>query len=131
MVSKSIPPPVFNETRSWIDYEKEIKIWQVLTELPAKKQGLSLYLSLSGKAKKAALKIDLEKLKKDTGIQTILERLDKLYLEDINQSACIAYQTFESFKHPPSMPMKEYFIQFEKLYTKIMTLPDGILSYRI
>jgi hypothetical protein len=61
--------------KSWIDYKKEIKIWQALTDLPAKKQGRSLYLSLSGKARDAALEIDIEELKKDTGVQTILERL--------------------------------------------------------
>ncbi|CAB4011760.1 Hypothetical predicted protein [Paramuricea clavata] len=98
MASKFTPPPVFDEKKSWIDYKKEIKIWQALTDLPAKKQGPSLYLSLSGKAREAALEIDIEELKKDTGVQTILERLDKLYLQDTNQSAYIAYQNFESFK---------------------------------
>ena len=79
MASKFTPLPVFNEKKSWIDYKKEIKIWQALTDLPAKKQGPSLYLSLSRKASDAALEIDIEELKKDTGVQTILERLDKLY----------------------------------------------------
>ena len=56
-----------------------------------------MYLSLQGKAREAALELDLEDLKKDTGVQTILDRLDKLYLQDINQSAYLAYQKFETF----------------------------------
>ena len=135
MAVKFTPPPIFDGKKSWIDYKKEIKIWQALTDLPTKKQGPSLYLSLSGKAREAALEIDLEELKKDTGVQTILDRLDKLYLQDTNQSAYIAYQNFESFKRPENMPIKEYLIRFEQLYTKIkdhnMRLPDVVLAYRV
>lgn len=135
MAAKYAPPPVFDEKKSWVDYKKEIKIWQALTDLPAKKQGPSLYLSLQGKAREAALELDLEDLKKDTGVQTILDRLDKLYLQDTNQSAYLAYQKFETFKRPDNMPMKEFLIKFEQLYIKIkdhdMTLPDGVLAYRV
>lgn len=87
MAAKYAAPPVFDENISWIDYKKEIKIWQALTDLPAKKQGPSLYLSLKGKAREAALEIDIDELKKDTGVQTTLDRLDKLYLQYIAQSA--------------------------------------------
>ena len=57
MASKFTPLPVFYETKSWIDYKKEINIWQALTELPTKKQGRSLYLLLSGKVREAALEL--------------------------------------------------------------------------
>ena len=60
MMAKYAAPTEFNDNVSWIDYKKEIKICQGLTDLPAKKQGPSLYLSLKGKARETALEIDIE-----------------------------------------------------------------------
>ena len=63
----------------------------------------------------------------------ILERLDALFLEDTMQTTYLAYQTFEKFKRPSQMLMKDYLVKFEQLYTKIkdhqMILPDGVLAY--
>ena len=97
MATRNTPPPVLSEDISWLDYKKELKIWQALTDLPAKKQGPSLYLSLTGKAREAALELDIAVISKDDGLEKILERLDKLYLQDTNQSAYLAYQEFENF----------------------------------
>ena len=87
MATRNTPPPVFSEDISWLDYKKELKIWQALTDLPAKKQGPSLYLSLTGKAREAALELDIAVISKDDGLEKFLELLDKLYLQDTNQSA--------------------------------------------
>ena len=75
-------PPEFMESMSWTDYKKEIKIWQALTTLNTEQQGPCLYLSLKGKAREAALEVDLEAIERKDGIQLILERLDALFLED-------------------------------------------------
>ena len=134
-MSKSIPPPEFSESLSWTDYKKEIKIWQALTTLDAAKQGPCLYLSLKGKAREAALELDIDKIKGEDGVEIILKRLDDLYLEDTTQTAYLAYQNFETFKRPETMNMKDYLVKFEQLYTKIkdheMELPDGVLAYRV
>eukprot|EP00112_Aurelia_sp_Birch-Aquarium-sp1_P008508 Seg1939.7 transcript_id=Seg1939.7/GoldUCD/mRNA.D3Y31 product="hypothetical protein" protein_id=Seg1939.7/GoldUCD/D3Y31 len=135
MATRNTPPQVFSEDISWLDYKEELKIWQALTDLPGKKQGPSLYLSLTGKAREAALELDTDVISKDDRLENILERLDKLYMQDINQSAYLAYQEFENFKRPLEMRMREYLNNFEKLYTKIkahsMELPDGVLAYRV
>ena len=74
MATRNTPPPVFSEDISWLDYKKELKIWQALTDLPAKKQGPNLYLSLTGKAREAALELDIAVISKDDGLEKILER---------------------------------------------------------
>ena len=134
-MSKSIPPPEFSESMGWTDFKKEIKIWQALTTLDDEKQGPCLYLSLKGKAREAALELDLDKIKGKDGVDLILKRLDELYLEDTTQTAYLAYQNFETFKRPETMKMKDYLVKFEQLYTKIkdhqMVLPDGVLAYRV
>ena len=94
-----------------------------------------LYLSLKGKAREAALELDIDKIKGKDGVDLILKRLDELYLEDTTQTAYLAYQNFETFKRPETMTMKDYLLKFEQLYTKIkdhqMILPDGVLAYRV
>ena len=94
MATRNTPPPVFTEDISWLDYKKELKIWQALTDLSAMKQDPSLYLSLTGKAKEAVLELNIDFICKEDDLEKILERLDKLYLQDINQSTYLAYQEF-------------------------------------
>ena len=94
MATRNTPPPVFTENISWLDYKKELKIWQALTDLSAMKQDPSLYLSLTGKAKEAVLELNIDFICKEDDLEKILERLDKLYLQDINQSTYLAYQEF-------------------------------------
>lgn len=134
-MSKSIPPPEFSESMGWTDYKKEIKIWQALTTLEDEKQGPCLYLSLKGKAREAALELDIDKIKGKDGVDLILKRLDELFLEDTTQTAYLSYQNFETFKRPEAMNMKDYLVKFEQLYNKIkdhqMVLPDGVLAYRV
>ena len=134
-MSRTHPPPEFHDNMSWIDFKKKIKIWQALTTLEPEKQGPCLYLSLKGKSRETALEIDLAHINGDNGVKLILERLDKLFLVDTTQTAYLAYQTFENFKRPSSMSMKDYLIKFAQLYTKIkdhrMELPDGVLAYRV
>ena len=129
------PPPEFMESISWTDYKKEVKIWQALTTLKPEQQGPCLYLSLKGKTREASLELDLEVINGRDSIQLILECLDVLFLEDTMQIAYLAYQTFENFKRPSEMLMKDYLVKFEQLYTKIkdhqMILPDGVLTYRV
>ena len=129
------PPPEFMESISWTDYKKEVKIWQALTTLKPEQQGPCLYLSLKGKTREASLELDLEAINGRDSIQLIIECLDVLFLEDTMQIAYLAYQTFENFKRPSEMLMKDYLVKFEQLYTKIkdhqMILPDGVLTYRV
>ena len=97
-MSKSIPPPEFTESVSWTNYKKEIKIWQALTTSEAEKQGPCLYLSLRGKAREAALELDIDNIiKGENGVQLILERLDALYLEDTTQTAISCISEFLIF----------------------------------
>ena len=92
-------------------------------------------MTLSGKAKEAVLELDIEKLNDDSGVDNVLKRLDKLFPQDSNQSAYMAYDKFEKFQRSPDMDIKEYINQFESLYDKIrvhnMGLPDEVLAYGV
>ena len=61
---------------------------------------MSLILSLNWKGKRSllspsSLELGIEEIKHADGVKKILEQLDKLYLQDTNQSAHLACQIFE------------------------------------
>ena len=56
----------------------------------------------------------------DTGVLQLLAKLDELYLKDKDQLAYAAYDSFENFKRPPDMSIKNYLITFERLHHKIL-----------
>ena len=128
-------PPLLSDESVYENWKREIEIWQAFTDLAPKKQGPAIFLTLQGKAREAALEIEIKDLTDDQGVKKLIEKLDSLYLEDINQSAYAAYESFEMYRRPEDMNIKEFFNNFERLYNKLkvyqMELPDGVLAYRV
>ncbi|XP_066911985.1 uncharacterized protein [Clytia hemisphaerica] len=126
-------PPALKEDVPYENWKKEITIWQLFTSLEKKKQGLAILLSLEGKAREAALELEVDELNKDDGVSKVLAQLDKLYLKDKLQLSFQAYDSFRKFKRPNDMPIADFVVEFERLYNKAkayeMILPDGILAY--
>ena len=72
-----------------------------------------MFSSLEGKARKAALELEVEQINNKDGIKNIVSQLDKLYLKDKTQSAYEAYDNFERFKPPRDMSISDYINEFE------------------
>ena len=51
-------------------------------------------LLLTGQARTAILEMDISLLNAEDGMDKLVEKLDTLFLEDKNQSACICYENF-------------------------------------
>ena len=100
-----------------------------------KKQGLALTLSLTGKAQDCMLELSVDDIGAEGSVKKIIDRLDKLFLNDKVQNAYIAYETLESFKKTSEMSITEYINEFERLHHKIkeydMGLPSGVLAYKL
>ena len=78
--SRSIrDPPKMSEP--YAEWKEEVYIWSefVVDKTPMTKQGLALFLSLEGDARKAAAKVKLVDMKKADGLQTVLKELDKFF----------------------------------------------------
>ena len=105
-------PSTLSDGENYEQWFKEIKIWQMFTDLPKAKQGAALFLTLSGKARDKgrdiARDIDVDSLASDDGIKIIIGKLNPLYLKDKVQSAYIQYETSESYKRPKELNMKDY-----------------------
>ena len=59
---------VLDDSTNYIDWCKELDVWAELTELLEEKKALAIFLSLRGKAKKAALQLEIKDLKIKGGV---------------------------------------------------------------
>ena len=59
---------VLDDSTNYIDWCKELDVWAELTELLEEKNALAIFLSLRGKAKKAALQLEIKDLKIKGGV---------------------------------------------------------------
>ena len=115
MASKYFPPPALLKDK-YNTWKKEMKIWELVTSLDKAKRSLMVFLSLEGTAREAVLELDTAVLNSEDGMKKLYEKLDTLFLEDVNQSAFRAYKTFENYQRPP------FLIEFGRLFTKLKTL---------
>ena len=111
------------------------KIWQCVTDLEVKKQGLAIYLALEGPARQACSNIDVKELHSENGIKIIIEKLKSLCAKDVSQSSSfhgIPYENFENFTRPEGMSVLNYINKFDQLYEVIKKYKmDGVLAYRL
>ena len=82
MSSTNKTPPLLSAAIDYNSWKKSIKIWAKFTSLGATKQGAAVLLTLEGPAQDAALELEESKISSDAGLDTLLKRLDKLYLQD-------------------------------------------------
>lgn len=134
MAENRILPPKMS-TMSFEDWEKEIELWQIITNIPIEKQGAYIFLSLEGKARECCRTIDKKDLTGKEGVGTLLKKLKELYAQDEKQLAYQAYEDFEKFIRKDDMNVTDFINEWERKYNickaKKMILPEGVLAYRL
>ena len=83
MASKYFPPPTLLKDK-YNTWKREMKIWEVVTSLDKTKRALMVILSLEGTAWEAVLELDTAVLNSEDGMEKLYEKLDTLFLEDVN-----------------------------------------------
>ena len=98
------------------------------------KRALIVFLSLKGKAREAILELDTVVLNSEDEMKKLYEKLDTLFLEDINQFAFWAYETFEGYRRPPETSLEDFLIDFGQHVTKLkdfnILLLEPVLAFR-
>lgn len=135
MVSNYKVPPKFDEARPYECWKNEVSIWRLVTDLDKKKQALAVALGLEGRARETALEIPAADLNKDDGMETLLAKLDAVFLREEKDRAYEAYSHFDSISKDNAMSMTDYIIDFEQRYNRMknynMTLPDAVLAFKL
>ena len=133
MALKYFPSPALLKDK-YNTWRKEMKIWELVTSLDKAKRALMVFLSLEGKAREAVLELDTAVLNSEDGMKKLDEKLDTLFLEDINQSAFRAYKTFENYQRPPGTSLEDFLIEFGRHVAKLknfnILLPEPALAFR-
>ena len=128
-------PPVLSDGIQYETWVKELNLWSLCCKLDKKEQGPAVALSLSGNAGQSALDIDVETLNSDGGLQAVINKLNGLYLKDVNQRIYVAMKNFEQYKRPPNTSIDNYLTEFDIRYNRLkahsIQLPDAVLAYRL
>ena len=68
-------------------------------------------------------------------MERVYEKLDTLFLEDINQSTFLAYETFEGYRKEPDTSIEDFLINFGRYVAKLknfsILLPIPVLAFRV
>ena len=75
-------PPVLIKEYGYSNWKYDLSIWEAFTLLEKEKQSLAVFLNLTSQHKQAVRTISVENLSSANGVKLIIEKLDKLYLED-------------------------------------------------
>ena len=67
-------------------------------------------------------------------MEKVYEKLDTLFLEDINQSAFLANETFEGYWRQPDTSIEDFLIKFSRHVAKLkdlnILLLEPVLAFR-
>ena len=91
----------------------------MVTYVEKAKRTLIEFLSLERKVRQAVLELDVTALNSEDGMKKVSEKLDSLFLEDINQSAFLAYETFEGYQRQPDTSIANFLINFGRHVAKL------------
>ena len=110
-------------------------LWTCLTDLPAKSQGIAVALSLSGTHREVATSLDVSVLGADTGLNSLLQELDKHFKKESVDLSYEQFCDFETFRREKDGNMTKYVVEFERRHQKLkvhgMELPDGIRGCKL
>lgn len=132
--SSKWPPKLDNELH-YETWKRDIAIWCELTDLPEEKRALAIHLSLSGRARTASSEIPVEDLKKNSGVQTLLKKLDTLFLPDKGRRQFAAFHSLYNLRRGSGVSISEFVSEFEHTYFKFsqedMKLPDAVMAFML
>ena len=94
-----------------------------------------VFLSLEGTAREAVLELDTARfLILRVEWKSYMNKLDTLFLEDVNPSAFQAYKTFENYQRLPGTSLEDFLIEFGWLVAKLkdfnILLSEPVLAFR-
>ena len=128
-------PPKFENESGYENWKKDISIWGELTDLPESKRALAIHLSLTGRARIASSEISVDDLKKDDGVDTLLAKLDSLFLPEKGRRQFTAFHNLYNLRRSENLNIAEFVSEFEHMYFKFqsedMKLPDVVMAFML
>ena len=128
-------PPVFDPDGgdAYQDWKSDVEVWKLFTKDEDKRIGPAVYLSLKGNAREAVRGIDTKVLGTDTGYNTIMEALDKVYLKDETTRAFCAIKNFIEYRRESGHGFSKFFVEFNNKHLELtkhkLKFDNGLMGY--
>lgn len=106
------PPPSYdgeNPEATFVIFEKNVRLWEYETDIPAAKRGVKLLRALSGSARLACEEMTFEEIACDKGVQNVMDKLRSYYAPHLEVSLPRA---FEAAVYGPVKQSKEGFSEY-------------------
>ena len=133
MASNLKTPPILEDEEHYREWKQDLSIWQLFTELEKVKQGPAVYLILKGNAREAVRDLKPEEIGAAGGVKKITDKLDQLFLKDINTQTYLAFKDFYNYRRPSGVSITEFLVHYEYLYHKLgkyeIKLPEGVQAF--
>ena len=111
-------PALHPDGDGYEEWKGRVKDWCRLSRCAVKERGLTIRMSLTGKAREACQHLDYEQLEAADGVDTLLDTLDDTFLADKDQREFDLYQAIYSLKRNPSVSVITFLNEFDILYQK-------------
>ena len=126
-------PPVLVDEAHYTEWISDMAVWEAYTDIDKTKRGPAVYLTLSGKVRDSVRELTVEQLGTETGVQKIIEKLDKVFLKEENTRAYLAFKEFYDYRRPSGVTITDFLVKFEYLYHKLgihnVKLPEGVRAF--
>ena len=134
MSKKLDNPPPMRDDLTYKEWRSDVDIWSDFTSTENSKKGGAVYLTLTGKARQTVrASVSRDELKSDTGLKSVIDALDLLYLKDDISTGFTAFEDFVSYRRPSGTSIQDFCIEFNIKASRCeeykMKLPDGVLAY--
>ena len=138
-MSKATKVPAMRESQPYLDWKKELQIWQVTNAalgVASKIQAGTLFQSLEGVPRQTVLsELTVEEITHEDGVDNIIGTLDSFYIGNETQSAYTAIDELMQYKCGRAVSMENFIIQFQLIVNKVKAsgtvLSDGVLGYTL
>ena len=135
MASNIKNPPVFDEKADYDVWKRDIALWQKVTDVKKEMHAIVIHLSLSGKARQVSSELTETELEGVNAVKTLIEKLDRVFSQDINWKCFNAYLAFEEYRREPDVKIDDYLCEFDRRYHKLteckVKLPSAIIACRL
>ena len=128
-------PPEYDPSGgdSYIEWKNDLEVWRQFTKEDKKRQGPAVYLCLKGEAREAVRSIEVKDIAKDDGVETIISKLDEIFLKDETTRAFCAFGDFVEYRRGSGESYTKFILEFEKRYREVkkhdLTLNEKVQAY--
>lgn len=120
-----LEPPKLKEGKKYESYKQELLLWNDLTDVPEEKRAGVVAFSLPEDTSDCRIRskvfetLELKNLGTTSGLEKLIDFLDKQFLLDGIEDAWLKYEEFEGFERKADMAMNSFISEFDGKYNRM------------